>query len=97
MKGSKDAVSDFRVPLLPEPLSVIEAAHRHMTEGGLVPSQRGGVIFDATMSRLMERRGMAQRPHGFRSSLRDRPAEATDALHDAAETMMEHVFGRALE
>ena len=42
------------------------------------------------MSRLMERRGMPERPHGFRTSLRTWLAEATDAPHEVAETMLSH-------
>lgn len=49
------------------------------------------------MSRLMERRGMEARPHGFRSSLRDWLAEATDARHEVAETVLGHVVGGSVE
>ncbi len=70
MKGRKDATADFRVPLSDEALSVIELAKAFEREGWLFPSIRKGVISDATMSRFMERRGMVERPHGFRSSLR---------------------------
>ncbi len=79
MKGRKDATTDFRVPLGTEAQVIIQAARRHAREGFLFPSIRKGVISDATMSRLMERRGMNARPHGFRSSLRDWLAETTDA------------------
>lgn len=97
MKGRKDATADFRVPLVPEALAVIAAARRHAREGFLFPSVRKGVISDATMARLMERREMLARPHGFRSSLRDWLAEATDAPHEVAETMLGHVAGGAVE
>ena len=97
MKGRRDATAEFRVPLVPEALAVIDAAKSHARDGFLFPSVRKGVISDATMSRLMERREMEARPHGFRSSLRDWLAEATDAPHDVAETMMGHVVGGAVE
>ncbi|VDS07169.1 Prophage CP4-57 integrase [Paracoccus haematequi] len=97
MKGRKDATPDFRVPLVPEALAIIEVAKAHAREGFLFPSVRKGVISDATMARLMERRGMKERPHGFRSSLRDWLAETTDAPHDVAETMLGHVVGRSVE
>jgi len=51
------------------------------------------VISDATMARLMERRGLEARPHGFRSSLRTWLAETTDAPHEVAETILGHVSG----
>jgi integrase len=44
----------------------------------------------------MERRGMDARPHGFRASLRDWLAEATDAPHEVAETVLGHVAGSAV-
>lgn len=49
------------------------------------------------MSRLMDRRGMAARPHGFRSSLRDWLAETTEASHEVAETMLGHAVGGLVE
>lgn len=93
MKGKKGATADFRVPLSPEALVVIALARETARDGFLFPSVRKGVISDATMSRMMERRGMAERPHGFRSSLRTWLAEATDAPHEIAETVLAHVSG----
>jgi integrase len=96
MKGRKGKTRDFRVPLSAEALAVIELAKPHVRDGYLFPSVRKGVISDATMSRLMERKGMAERPHGFRSSLRTWLAEATDAPHEVAETVLGHVAGSAV-
>ncbi|WP_338325579.1 tyrosine-type recombinase/integrase [Paenirhodobacter populi] len=62
MKGRKDATAAFRVPLVPEALAIINDARRHARDGFLFPSMRKGVISDATMARLMERRKMAERP-----------------------------------
>jgi integrase len=70
MKSRKDKAESFRVPLSPEAMTVIEQAKQHARGGHLFPSSKRGVISDATMSRLMERRGLEARPHGFRSSLR---------------------------
>ena len=97
MKGRRDATPDFRVPFSPEALAVIEQAKPLARDGYLFPSVRKGVISDATMSRLMERREMAARPHGFRSSLRNWLAEATDTRHEIAETCLGHVVGGAVE
>ncbi|AGG73072.1 tyrosine-type recombinase/integrase [Sinorhizobium meliloti] len=97
MKGRRGATADFRVPLSDAALEVIEQARRHAREGFLFPSVKKGVISDATMSRLMERAGMAARPHGFRSSLRDWIAEVTEASHDVAETTLGHIIGGAVE
>jgi len=96
MKGRKDATADFRVPLSGEAMSVIEQAKAFERDGFLFPSIRKGVISDATMSRFMERRGMTARPHGFRSSLRTWLAEATDAPHEVAETVLAHQTGSSV-
>jgi len=79
------------VPLSTEAQRIIELARPHARNGFLFPSVRKGVISDATMSRLMERRGLEARPHGFRTSLRTWLAEATDAPHEVAEAMLAHV------
>ncbi|NEI66876.1 tyrosine-type recombinase/integrase [Rhizobium leguminosarum] len=96
-KGRKGKTPDFRVPLVPEALAIIEHAKAFARDGFLFPSVTKGVISDATMSRLMERRQMAARPHGFRSSLRDWIAEATETPLDVAETVLGHAVGNKVE
>ena len=91
MKGRKGSTEVFRVPLSTEAQRVIDLARAHARNGYLFPNTRGGVISDMTLSRMMERRGLDARPHGFRSSLRDWLAEATDAPHEVAEAMLAHV------
>ncbi len=97
MKGRKDATADFRVPLSGEALDVLAQVQRLARDGYMFPSISKGVITDATMSRLMERRSTNARPHGFRSSLRDWIAEATDTPHDIAETVLGHSVGGSVE
>ena len=97
IKGRHGATSDFRVPLSTEALSVIEQAQRHARNGNLFPSVRKGVISDMTMGMFMQRAGLDARPHGFRSSLRDWLAEATETPHDIAETVLGHVVGGSTE
>ncbi|MNV22676.1 Prophage CP4-57 integrase [compost metagenome] len=96
-KGRKDRTPDFRVPLSAEALSVIDQARRHARGGYLFPSVKKGVISDATMARLMERAAMTARPHGFRSSLRDWMAEATDTPETVAEFTLGHTVGNKVE
>jgi integrase len=91
MKGRKGATEAFRVPLSREAQRIIDLARPHARNGFLFPNTRGGVISDMTLSRLMERRGLEARPHGFRTSLRTWLAEATDAPHEVAEAMLAHV------
>ena len=97
MKGRAGATSDFRVPLSQEAQSVIAEATPFACDGFLFPGVRKGVISDATMGKFMDRRGMTERPHGFRSSFRDWLAEATNAPHDVAETCLGHVTGGSVE
>ena len=93
LKSRKGAVSDFRVPLSSEAKAVIEEARKFERDGNLFPGVRKGVISDMTMSSYMARRGLEARPHGFRTSLRNWLAEATNAPHEVAETCIAHVTG----
>jgi integrase len=88
---------EHRVPLSDEALSVIDQAMRFSKDGFLFPSVRKGVISDATMSRLMERRGLAARPHGFRSSFRDWCAEISNVPREVAESALAHSTGGSIE
>ncbi|HBZ43710.1 MAG TPA: integrase [Maritimibacter sp.] len=97
MKGRKGATTDFRVPLSQEALSVIEESKPFARDGFLFSGVRKGVISDATMSRFMERRGLVERPHGFRSSFRDWVAETTNTPFDVAETALGHTVGGSVE
>lgn len=97
MKGRLGATSDFRVPLSSEALHVISEARKFARDGFLFPGQRKGVISDMTMTALMDRRGLSERPHGFRSSFRDWTAEATSTPREIAETCLGHVSGGAVE
>jgi len=91
------AAKEHRIPLSKEAQGVVEQARPFERGGFLFPSVRKGVISDATMSRLMERRGLEARPHGFRSSFRTWCAEATDVPREVAETALAHVAGGSVE
>lgn len=97
MKGRRDAGADFRVPLSRQAMAVIDQARAYQRDGYFFPSVRKGVISDATMSRLMERRGMKARPHGFRSSFRTWCSEAANAPWEVAETCLAHNTGGKVE
>lgn len=96
MKGLQGRTRSFRVPLSDEALHVIQCASPFSREGYLFPNVRKGVISDATMGKLMERRGLIERPHGFRSSLRTWLSETTDTPHEVAEMMLAHETGSAV-
>ncbi|MFB9950041.1 tyrosine-type recombinase/integrase [Rhizobium puerariae] len=94
MKGQKGKASDFRVPLSAETLEVIEEAKRQSRNGLLFASPRGLALSDMTLSRLMQRREMEARPHGFRSSLRVFLAEK-GCPRDIGEMILAHsVMGK---
>lgn len=97
MKGAAGKTTDFRIPLSTEAQRVVELAMPHARDGFLFPSVRKGVISDATMSRLMERRELRARPHGFRSSLRTWLAEVSGAPYEVAETVLAHTVGTSTQ
>jgi integrase len=96
MKGAKGKTQPFRIPLSSEALRIIRQAMPFAQNSLLFAAPRGGMISDATMSRLMERRGMEERPHGFRSSLRVWISESTDAPFEVAEAMLSHTVGSSV-
>ncbi|WOH79006.1 integrase arm-type DNA-binding domain-containing protein [Bradyrhizobium sp. BEA-2-5] len=94
MKGQKGKANDFRVPLSPEVLAIIEEAKPQSRNGLIFSSPRGVAMSDMTLSRLMQRREMKARPHGFRSSLRIFLAEK-GCPRDIAEMILAHsVMGK---
>lgn len=96
MKAMVGKARDFHIPLSAEALSVWQAATQFARDGYLFPGSRKGVISDATMSRLMERRGLEARPHGFRSTLRTWLTDNTDASYEIGETILAHQVGSAV-
>ena len=97
MKGNRGKKTEFRVPLSKEALEVIEQIKPFERDGYLFPNKNKGIMSDATMARHMQRRGMQERPHGFRSSFRMWCAEATDTPREIAETALSHVTGSKVE
>jgi integrase len=97
MKGRLGATSDFRVPLSAEAQAVIAEARKFARDGFLFPGAKRGVISDMTMTAYMDRRGLSERPHGFRSSFRDWTAEATQTPREVAETCLGHSTGGTVE
>ena len=92
MKGRKGKVEDFVVPLVPEALSVIEAAKMFERHGNLFASQNQGTILpDGAMSGyLREQSQLPYTPHGFRASLRTWLDDQTEAPFEIKEFMLAH-------
>ena len=96
-KGRKGKTVDFDVPLSDEALHVLALA-RAQTSGDLVfPSLRGKVQSGNAMSNIMKHRGLAARPHGFRTSIRTWFSEETDIQSEVAEMVLQHAVGSEVE
>ena len=94
MKGKRV----HRVPLSGAAMAVLESA-REMTGGiGLIfPSDKGKVLSDSTLSKLVRENGIPAVPHGFRASFRTWAAECSDVPREIAEFALGHVEGSAAE
>ena len=92
MKGGKE----HRIPLSTAALAVLGKARQHGSEGLIFPSQRGKVMSDSTLSKLLRENGIEAVPHGFRSSFRDWAAES-GVDRQVAEASLAHSVGGAVE
>ena len=89
---------EHRVPLTGVALAVLEGARERTGGDGLVfPSQRGKVMTDSTVSKLLRDNGIETTPHGVRSSFRDWAAEMTDVPKEICEYALAHIEGSASE
>ena len=95
MKGQKGKTPDFRMPLSAEAIAVVELAKPFARDGFLFPNVHKGVISDMTLSRLMERRGLVERPHSLRKTFRTWLADCSGAPEEVAEACIAHKTGTA--
>ena len=96
MKGLKGKTPDFRVPLSDEALRIINMAQQFERGGFIFPGVSGAPISDATMARLMQRAGMDERPHGFRTSLRTWLSDQNILSYEASEASLAHSVGTSV-
>ena len=101
LKGRKGKTADQRIPITSEMKAVMDRTIPYRRDGHIFPSPRGGwkgpgFLGDVNMIRLMERRGLEARPHGFRSTLRVWLSEETHAPFEIAELMIGHTVGTAV-
>lgn len=85
------------MPLSKEALAVLDKAKPLQGDGLIFPSPSGKELSDAAMARLLDREGVNERPHGFRSSFRSWAEEMTTTDHEVKEAALGHVVGTAVE
>ena len=89
---------EHRVPLTGAAIAILNDARERTGGQGLVfPSQRGRIMTDSTISKLVRENGIETTPHGLRSSFRDWCAEMTDVPREISELALAHVEGSASE
>lgn len=81
-----------RVPLSGEAVSVLTVARKYARRSKIVFSGRkaGVPISNMAMNKMLDRRGLKYRPHGFRSSFRDWAAEEARIRAEVAEACLSH-------
>lgn len=90
VKGKRGKVSDFRVPLSPEALAVVELAR-----GGdlLFPGRTGRPITDVAVAKALP----AGTIHGLRTTFRTWVQDQSACSWDVAETVLGHQIGNRVE
>lgn len=97
MKGAKNKVSDFRVPLSSQALEVVERARHYSTGDFLFPSPRSGCVSVQALTKVLNHLEEPGRPHGFRTSFRTWVQETDACSFDVAEMALGHVLGNQVE
>ena len=96
MKGPRGKTEDFRCPLSPEAVKVLELAAKQRRGDNVFPAQRGdGVTSDRGIEKTLDNLGEAGRPHGFRATFGDW-ASSNNVSHELAEKCLQHAFGTAV-
>ena len=87
-----------RVPLSKQAMNIL-AEVRPLSDGTgpVFPSQKGKVMSDTAMPKLLRENEIGTVPHGLRSSFRDWAAERSDVPREIAEHALAHVEGSAAE
>lgn len=85
--------TERRIPLSTEAQRVVSTRPILKDAAFLFPTARGKAMSDATMSRMMERKGYDARPHGFRATFRTWVEECSEASYEVKETALGHQVG----
>ena len=90
--------AEHRVPLSDAALEVLSRARELADDTGMIfPSERGRVLSDNTLSKLLRELKVKGTPHGFRASFRSWASESTDADHAVMELSLGHAVGSQVE
>lgn len=96
MKGRLGEVADFRVPLSPEALEIINR-RRELGSEWVFPGYGGSPLTDASLSKYMRDNGLVGKPHGFRTSFRTWVQDNDAVPYEVAETILAHKIGGKTE
>lgn len=97
MKGPKGARSPHAVPLPDYVVSWLKRLPRIGTSEVIFFGPKGTPVSDMTMTLVMRRMGLAEVPHGFRSTFRDWAAERTHHPAEVAEMALAHKIASKVE
>jgi integrase len=96
MKGQKGKTEDFRCPLSPEAVKVLELAAKQRRGDAVFPAQRGdGVASDRGIVKTLNNLKEVGRPHGFRATFGDW-AGSHNVSFELAEKCLQHAYGSAV-
>lgn len=97
MKGTKSGKEEFKIPLSTEAQRLVEHAIKNSRNGFLFPGiGKSGHITTDGILRVLQKRDLPYKTHGFRSTLRDWLTEETDCPYDTKEKILGHKVGNAV-
>lgn len=97
MKSTESQAENFRVPLLPETLRIVEECKQRQRSTLLFPGHGGEPIHGNSLLKALNELGELGRPHGFRSSFKDWQRENEPGLETISETCLAHKVGNKTE
>lgn len=93
VKGREGQVQDFRVPLPPAAVEMVQ----DRGAGLLFPGNTGQPIGSRAVELYLDRIGEPGRPHGFRTAFRTWVQDTDACSYDVAETILGHRIGNKIE
>ena len=91
VKGQRNKVQEFRVPLSLEAQEVLEQQSQ-IHDGLIFTGPRGRPVTSRGMEKHLDNLGEAGRPHGFRTSFRTWVQDTDSCSYEVAETVLGHAI-----